>query len=337
MAVTRKSEVEILDFTTEINKIPRQPTLFDQILNIGDEAISTTTVQVDVVQRNLAQMVASRRGGERTNIAAASYITKSFVPAFFTLDGVIRPTDVQNLRQAGTANDLETVDNVRMKIMEDLRRYHGALRQKAIAEAIKGASYVGNDLYTAYDYYTEFGVTKKTITWDWTSATLDPIAKAEEAWQYVIDNAQDAAGSYELVCLCGKNFFSQLLQNPVFREAYQFYMNGAEPLRTRSGGGSIVRQFSYGNVTYYDMSSQKIGGTPLIADGAAYFLPVGIPDMFTIYHAPGDLIDSANQPGQELYMVEKRDYRSVKIESETSLICVNKRPELCVVVSATYA
>lgn len=337
MAVTRKSEVEILDFTQEINKIPRQPSLFDTLLQVGDESVSTTTVQVDVIQRNLEQMVAARRGGERANIKNAAYVTKSFTVPLFTLDGVVKPTDLQNLRQAGTANDLETVDNVRLKIMQDISRYHGALRQKAIAEAIKGLSYVGNDLYPVYDYYTEFGEAKKTITWDWTSATCDPMALAEEAWQHIVDNAQDGAGSYNVVCFCGKKFFSTLLSNPVFREAYQFYMNGAQPLRERANGGAIARQFEYGNVTYIDVSSQKVGGSPLIADTAAYFLPVGIPDMFKVYHAPGDLIDAANKPGQDMYMIEKRDYRSIKVETDAAMICVNSRPGLVVGVSATYA
>ena len=114
MAVTRTSTVELIDLTDKINKIPRTPSVFDQLLDVSDESVTTTTVQVDVVQRNLDLMVAQRRGGERTNIKNASYITKSFVTPFFTLDGAIKPTDLQNLRQAGTANDVETVDNVRM-------------------------------------------------------------------------------------------------------------------------------------------------------------------------------------------------------------------------------
>ena len=73
MAVTRTSTVELIDLTDKINKIPRTPSVFDQLLNVSDESVTTTTVQVDVVQRNLDLMVAQRRGGERTKLKNASY------------------------------------------------------------------------------------------------------------------------------------------------------------------------------------------------------------------------------------------------------------------------
>ena len=337
MAVTRTSTVELIDLTDKINKIPRTPSVFDQLLDVSDESVTTTTVQVDVVQRNLDLMVAQRRGGERTNIKNASYITKSFVAPFFTLDGAIKPTDLQNLRQAGTANDVETVDNVRLNIMEDTRRYHKALRQKAVAEAIKGLSYVGNDLYPVYNYYTEFGVSKTTVPFDFTSATMDPMKQAEIARRAIVDNAQDGASGYQIVCLCGYKFFDGLLANPTFREAYQSYLNGAQPLRDRMGGNSNIRQMEHGSIVYIDVSSEKLGGAALLGDNDGYFIPVGIPDMFRAFYAPGDLIDEVNKPGKEIYMIEKRDYRSVKMETETSMIVVNTRPELVVYAQATYA
>lgn len=337
MAVTRTSTVELIDLTDKVNKIPRTPTVFDQLLNISDESVSTTTVQVDVVQRNLDLMVAQRRGGERTNLKNASYITKSFVAPFFTLDGAIKPTDLQNLRQAGTANDVETVDNVRMNIMEDTRRYHKALRQKAVAEAIKGLSYVGNDLYPVYNYYTEFGETQSTVPFDFTSATMDPLKQAEIARRVIVDNAQDGSSSYQIIALCGYKFFDGLLANPAFREAYQSYLNGAQPLRDRMGGNSNIRQMTFGNVVYVDVSSEKLGGASLLGDNDAYMLPVGMQGMFRAFYAPGDLISEVNKPGKELYMIEKRDYRSVKMETETAFIVVNTLPKLVVKCVGTYA
>jgi len=337
MAVTRSTTVELIDLTDAVNKMPRTPTVFDQLLDVTDNGISTTTVQVDVATRNLDLMVAQKRGGERTNVKNASYITKSFVVPFFTLDGAVRPTDVQNLRPAGTANDVETVDNVRMSIMSDIRRYHRALRQKAVAEAIKGLSYVGNDLYPAYNYYTEFGVSATTVPFDFTNAGMDPIAQAEIARRTIVDNAQDEASSYEVICICGYKFFDGLLANPTFREAYTYYLNGQQPLRDRMGGNSIYRQMRHGGITYIEVSAEKVAGTPLIADGAAYFMPMGIPDMFRAFYAPGDLIDEANRPGRELYMIEKRDYRSIKMETETSMIVVNTRPELVIAVDSVFS
>lgn len=337
MAVTRNSTVELIDLTDMINKVPRTPTVFDQLLNVVDNSISTTTVQVDVETRNLDLMVAQKRGAERTNIKQAAYVTKSFVVPFFTLDGAVRPTDIQNLRQAGTANDLETVDNVRLNIMQDIRRYHAALRQKAVVEALKGNSYVGNDLYTTYNYYTEFGVTQSTVPFDFTNANMDPIAQAELARRAIVDKAMDNSSGYQIVCLCGYKFFDGLLANPTFREAYTYYLNGKQPLRDRMGGNSNIRQMEHGGITYIDLSVEKLGGVSLIGDNDAYFVPVGIEGMFRAFYAPGDLLDEANKPGKEIYMIEKRDYRSVKMETETAFMVVNTRPELVVRATPTYA
>lgn len=322
------------DFTVAINKVPRGWNLLDELNLATTDGISTTTANVDVVTEKTGVFGDSRRGGPRNFVGSESVITKPLATTFFTLDGVVRPTDLQNLRKWGTENELQDGDTAVRNIMERLRRYHGALREKALMEAIKGANYAPNGTTEAYNYYTVFGQTQKTIAFD-LAGSSDPIAKAEEAWGHIIDNADDGASSYEVIAICGTGFFAGLLANDVFQAAFTYQQDRPNPLRDRVGGGSIYREFTYGNVRYIEYRG-AFGGTKLVADDKAYFLPLGIMDHFAFYHSPADHLDYMNTTGQETYMWIHRDPkgRKIDVESETSFICVNHRPELVVLADS---
>ena len=72
-----------------------------------------------------------------------------------------------------------------------------------------------------------------------------------------------------------------------------------------------------------------------IPDGEARLVPMGIDSMFQLHFAPADDLAEANTPAQELYMWYKHSayLREEKVESETSMLAVNTRPELVVKVT----
>ncbi len=74
-----------------------------------------------------------------------------------------------------------------------------------------------------------------------------------------------------------------------------------------------------------------------IATGSAYMLPLGISDMFQTHFAPADHKDFANVEAQEMYMFLHEGARHDKVETETSFLTVNTRPELCVYCEGNYA
>lgn len=328
------------DFTLAINKVPRAWNLVDSMNLASTNGVSTETVTIDVITERTNTFGDARRGGERNTVKSETIITKNLTIPFFPLDKAVRPNDIQSLRKFGTENDLATVNDATARIMERLRRYQTALREKVIIEAIKGKSYSPNGTTEVYDYYTVFEVTGKKLelTFDLTNTASDPLAKSEEAYAHVIDNADDGASGYEIIALCSPEFFTKLLANDILSAAYINYASLQEPLRDRQGGSSIYRKFTHGGVLYIEYRG-AFNGAKLIPAEEAYFMPLGIQDMFQINHAPADHLDFVNTPGQELYMWVYTDPRGrrIDIESETAMIAVNHRPELIVRATAAAA
>lgn len=326
MPTTRKSEFIIQDFTFEINKIPRPWSLVDSMDMFTVNNVVTDTVTVDVTQEKTDVIGDVRRGSDRTKVGPETTIAKPLSVPFFTLDGAVTPVDIQNLRRAGTADDPETLSNAQMKIMERIRRYHGALKEKALVEAILGSTYAPNGTIGTQNYFTTFGTSQVTVDFAFSVGTTDVLGKAEEAWGSIIDNAQDGGTSYEIVALCSPGWFADFISHPKVAGAYEQYAANPNPNRVRVGGQSIYRQFEHGNVLYIEYRG-AFNGTALIPADEAYFMPVGIMDMFNLYYAPSDTLAAVNQPGQELYMqtVESINGRRIDIESETALLAVNSR------------
>lgn len=331
---TRIDNNQLQNFSHAVNKIPRAWNLLDSLGLAETVPVNTETVSVDVVQEKTDTFGDARRGGPRGFVEAETVITKPLSIPFFPLDSAIRPTDLQNLRQWGTEDAPQTVDMALTRIMERLRRYQGALREKALVEALMGNAYAPNGTVAAQNYYTIFEETQTQVAFDLTNTAVNPAGKAEEAWGAIIDNAQDGQSNYDVIAICGSGFFQKLIEHPDVVNAYTYYQSTQEPLRQRLGGGSIYREFVWQNVRYIEYRG-SFGGTALLPVEEAWFFPLGIEDMFKVYHAPADTIDAVNTMGQELYMFVRRTDRKVDVESETSLLCVNSRPSL--VVRATSA
>lgn len=67
-------------------------------------------------------------------------------------------------------------------------------------------------------------------------------------------------------------------------------------------------------------------------------MPRGISEMFQLHYAPADTVVDANTPAQELYIWYKYSsfFRTEKIETETSFLAINTRPELVIKLTGTF-
>ena len=97
--------------------------------------------------------------------------------------------------------------------------------------------------------------------------------------------------------------------------------------------GDSVRLFKHKGVTYIEDLS---GNFP--ADNA-YVMPQGMPEMFRAYYSPADDAEYANTAGQDLYLFykENRFDRQYKVESETSFLMVNTRPDLVIELTGKFS
>lgn len=340
MANARNTEFSLVDYTDEIQLFPKVWSLVSGMNLFDIHNITTTIAQVEYVQEKLADIQSRKRGGDRNFVTSEDARTKNLNTAFFPLDRSITAADIQNFREYGTGNTSKTVTSEVARVMARIRSSHALLREKAMALAIQGIGLEGAGIGVDYDYYAEFGFTQKTANVDFTDVATDPSTIIEkDARRHIIRQAQDGKDShaaYNVIAFCGEDWFSAFIAHPDIEEAYKYFESSQDHLRKRLGmesEGDSVRVFKHKGVTYIEDLSGNF------AAGEAYILPERMPEMFRAYYSPADDAEYANTAGQDLYLFykESRFDRQYKVESETSFLMVNTRPDLVVKSTGTFA
>lgn len=323
MPIARKQDFQLQDFTTEINLIPRQWGLIGSMNMFEPVFNQTDNISIDVIQERTDTFGDTRRGSDRNLLRSEQAEEVPLKIPFFTLDKMITPRDLQNLRQYGTAQDAMSVNDARMRIMDRIVRYHTALKEKIMANAIQGLGFAPNSTTTQYNYYTVFSRTQQTIDFAFTTATTDVANLVQDIYAQIIDNSQNEDGEFEITVLCSPEWFTSFVSHSSVKGQYQDYVSNTgsrmNPNRDRPGMTSIYREFEFQNVRFIEHRGQ-FGSTRLIPQNQAYAFPNGIPNMFELHFAPADHMDYVNTVAQDMYLFEMPTDRKVDIQSESSML-----------------
>lgn len=329
----RQENFTVLDYTGLIELTPFTPRLITAMDLFTQNFGRTTVAEALRINEKSETFPARQRSGERNYVGSEIVARSLFNIPFFPLDRQISPNDVQNFKAYGTVDTPATVEAHVQRVLRRLRNYHANLKETAQVKAIMGTSYAPEDATAQYNYYDVWGLTQTVVPVDFTDPTIDPADVIEsEARAEIIENSGINAGSYSIVALCGRKFFQGIINHPIIQSAYMFYQSGQEPLRLRLSGNVNNRMFEHKGVLYIE----DIGGE--VPTTEAYVFPEGIDDMFQLHYAPADTIEEANQVAQELYLFYKESsyHRQRKLESETSFLAINTRPEAVVKVVGTF-
>lgn len=335
MPSTRDTNFTLVDYTEEINLYPKVWSLISGMDLFDVHNITETKAEIEIVTEVLAEIEARQRGGERNFITSESAVAETLNVPFFPLDRKISAADIQNFRKYGTGEDSKSLVTEIDRVMGRVRSSHAALREKCMALAIQGLGFG-----TSYVYATKFGQTQISAPVDFSALTIDPRDTLEaSARRPIIKNAQDGSDShaaYSVIALCGETWFDGLLGHPLVADAYSQFESQQDPLRKRLGMNSendSVRVFRSKGIMYVEDLSGNF------AAGEAFILPLNMPEMFRVYFSPIDDAAHANTAGQELYMQYKENSfdRQYKVESETSMLCVNTRNDLVAKSVGTFA
>ncbi len=325
-------QFNVVDWTEEINVIPNS---WGTIQNLGifsTEGVTQQTVQFEEILQDGA-LIIDRVRGDRANVGK-DYSRKihTFAVPHFPLDDFISPKDVQGIRAYGKTNEAETLAAVRERKMERLRRNHAWTLEAARAQALTAGTVYAPNGTVSQDWYAEFGKTKTSVNFAFSTSTTDIIGKVES----VIAAIQDNAGQYGstvtgVVFLCSPAFFNGLINHAKVQNAYQYYTSTQEPLRQRLGGNTTMhREFNYAGARFVEMRD-AYNGVPLIPANTAVAVPTGT-DAFKTFFAPAERFGLVNTMGEQLYLFETADQKGTKIELESESNFVNAllRPELVI-------
>ena len=325
------------DFSTLTELFPRIPKFLGELGLFGEaDYIKSTIAQVERVSDGVDSIKAQSRGGDRNYAGGETAIQRNFNVPFFPLDSKkMGADDIQDMKDFAEDPNVPMTMKKRMdRAQLRIAKSHAVLAERARYAAIKGTSYAPDDAKCQYDYAAEFGVAAKVhagVPVDFTDAEVDPRSAAETARQHIAKYAGDQSDSYQVIVICGSTYFDSLKSHILVRDAYKSYSSDSEPLRNRLGGNLINRSWSTEGITYLeDTMGVQLGE---IGTSEAYAIPLGIEDMFQAVYAPADHPDYANKEAQDMYMFVEETPRKSQVQTETSFLMVNTRPELVVKIT----
>ncbi|MNF36761.1 hypothetical protein D3C85_607410 [compost metagenome] len=330
---------ELTDLTENLMIIPNVWGLSQQLGIFSTEGVVNETVTVEVITKSYG-LLEDRVRGQRAMLNGNDGRTlKSFAVPHFNGDDYITPRDLVGKRAYGTQGP-ETLDLVRARKLERIRATHAATLEGARMHTIVNGTAYAPQGTVSYDWYSEFGVTRKEVDFVLDVGTTDLIAKIEEVIAHIQDNAFTGSIQGDIFALCSPEFFSALIAHPTMKEAYKYYASAPQILRDRlqaSGFDARYREFYFGGVLFIEYRGGFAGvtGAPVtryIPAGDAYFMPRSTGEEFKTYFGPAEKFDLVGTIGQEAYAFEYADPKGEKItiETETNFLNVLRRPQLIV-------
>ena len=321
---------ELVDYTQELLLIPNQWGLINELGLFSEEPVSQHSVTVESSEGTLGLVTDQVRGARNTMNKNDTRSLRSFPIPHFPLDDAVKPEDVQGKRAYGSPDQAETEAAVIARKLERIRMNHAVTLEAARAYAITaGAIYAPNGT-VAGSFYTDFGITRKSIDFVLGTTTTDLNAKSEEGIAHIQDTIQSGEVVSNIIVLCSPAFFGKLINHATIKESYKYYTSTQEPLRQRLGSG-LYRRFTHGGVDYIEYRG-SYNGTALIPAGEAYMLPQGTSDMFLTYFSPANKFQFVNTLGEQAYVFTYKDPTDtqIQIQSESNFLNLIRRPQAVV-------
>ena len=327
MAITRSftAPFEMTDLTEELLIIPNTYGLVNQLGIFREESVTQHMISVESSAATLA-LIPDRVRGERNNVNKdRTREIRAFPIPHYPLDDYIAPEDIQGKRAYGSFTDAENLAAVRSRKMERIVQNHSWTLEFARAKAITTGDVYAPSGTVSQNWYTEFGITQKSVDFLLGTATTEVLEKQEEVVAHIQDNLGNGGNISGVIALCSPEFFAKLIKHPNVKLAYQYYTSTQEPLRRRlaaDGVRSMRREFTHGDITYIEMRD-TYAGQRLIPVGEVYYVPTGVEDMFKTFYGPANKFEFVNTMGERAYMFEYPSTKGDKIEIETESNFIN--------------
>lgn len=349
MADLRYGDQGLQNFTALMDLVPRQHNQLEKMgLFSNVELVSERLTTFERRVLGIDSMYSVARGADRQYAGDDSAKTAHLEIPFFTLDKVVKPSDVDQLREFLTVADPETVRSRVEKVIARIQRGHAELHRKIMYTAL-----LDNKVYAvdktgaerpnlARNFQTMFeiadadmwaGAANGADTINLTDQTSNPADKIEQIRKFIFANAGDDGDNYRIVVMMGSGAFTALKNHSDYVEAFANYASQEEPLRQRLGGLSTARVLEWQGATYIEDVSGEFADTEIVV------YPLGIEDMFQMQYGPADTVAAANGEEEvaQAYLYVREDARKVGVESETSIVACVTRPEMIARLTATIA
>lgn len=332
-----------VEMTAAIRSVPPQYGLLNEMGLFAPKGIATTVAAVEQENGVLNLIPSTQRGTPGVKNKVGKRSMKFFELPRLSLDDVILPGDIQNIRQFGGTELKTPVSETNDRLVKLSRKHditHEFLKCGAVSGKIVDAS--GDVLLNLFD---EFEIVEKVKGIDMDDENSE-IRKHLNQIKRHIDVALRGDTNTGVLALCSPGYFDALLENPDMKLAHQNYMEarekslayggvGANPLRddVRAGflyDGIFFREYN-GRATSINSNNETVERV-FIKENEARFLPLGTKETFLEFQGPADWMETVNTMGLNKYakVVPEQGGRHVEVLTESDNLPICVRPDVLV-------
>lgn len=319
----------LVSLTKSINEQPHVPGRIGELGLFSEDGVSTTTVAVEKLGDTLALVPAGERGAPAANVKGGKRTMVDFRAVHLPQRSTIGADEIQGVRAFGSETELETIQGIVNKRLAKHRRSIDATVEYQRIGAIKGQILDSDGSTVLVDIFSRFGLTQQTKVMALGTDTTKVRIKINEA-KRLMEDALGNAVYRSARALCSASFFDAFSTHP---NVEKFYLNWQAAADQRD---DVRSGFLFGGV-FWEEYRGKVGSTSFIADGDAYLVPEGVPDLFVTSFAPADYVETVNTIGVPYYAKQELVPfgKGVELESQSNLICLSTRPRASIKLSVS--
>lgn len=349
----------VKELTDAINLFPNQYGLINALGLFMHKGVATTSVGVEINKGVLNLIQSKPRGAQSNKNIRGKREMRFFEIPHFPLDDTIFPSDIQNVREFGSPDQMKTPEKEVADRLMEMSKKHDITHEYLNAGAIAG-QILDADGSVLLDIFDEFGVTENKVDFDLADDTTEVSEKTQEVWG-TIEDSLEGDTLQGIVALCHPAFFKSLVSHPAVKDAFREYRDSTVRMANilssigLSGGpglpGSAERAtdplrsdvrkgFFWQDIWWIEYRGkatfrQEDGTTAtrsFIAPNTCRFLPLGTQDTFRSYSAPADWMETVNTVGMPKYskIIPDQGGRWVELLSESNPLPLCLRPKVLV-------
>lgn len=332
-AITSPVELNLpytnVELTDEINLIPNTYGMLNERGVMPFDPVSTKMVEVKFSEGEIIILDDAERESNDGSVAGESgeqsfFFKIPYLPHFVT----VRPGAVQDKYELRDGRRVpKTMDSVLSGKMIELRDKFAITLEYMRMQSLKGRLVNGSG-QLIYDWYQQFGVTKKTIDLKLGSSNTDVLAKFDELNDHMEQNLMGETMDGVHVP-CARTLFQKLISHPKIEK---FYLGYQERFTTKQERN----RFEINGITFevYNAVAPNTKREPVkfIESGKGHAYPTGTRNTFKTYLGPANHEDMVNTDGVEIFVSQKKlDHgMGTELKGQSCPLPICKRPKLLV-------
>ncbi len=333
---------DVIRLTKLINAVPRIPTKLGDLGLFSEEGIPGTQVSIQADKTGLHLVPARARGappepvsarqGKRVNVQTTHLPQRSSVMA----------DEILNLKTFGMpdgiGNDVASITALVNKRFLAMRQNNDLTMEWQRIGAIKGIVLDYDGVTPILDLYDTFGVTQQKFAMH-LDDTATKVRQKSVQVRRLVESKLGGLGYTSLRAIAGPDFMDALTGHASVEAAFNFPNTGDFLRRDVTAGNGT---FEFGGITYDEYqggivigSNDATGVTPsinFVEPNCAYVYPVGVPELFKTFFAPGDYTDAVGTNGLPYYANQEpmSMKKGVVLEGQSNPLNICTRPDVII-------